>query len=480
VWELRPGPSPVWTTIPLVLDGSHRPLVILYRGPNLMILTSKSELMQWNGSVLYRRRQLESIGPMIRETGLDSLTLASPNGKLDIIYPLGVASIPLPHIVKGLRLAGRHDSSRLVVVGEGVVLAYDLAAMLPKLIPVPGNTDAVFAGDDKLLTITNIAFGKWQWLDLATNKTIDIEEMQGLPSIVSIDAITGRVLVREEHPNQRGPNQRLVLLRVDRPERDVIAEAPKVWGRLIGGDSIVFEMGDGRLFARTGTKDPREVAKLDGAVRGLVELGDTGFAASSSGGEVVRMDLATGKLERARVAVGTRGFVASDDKNRVVIIEDARLSVWDTAVTLIRTFDKPIRGIDSIAGGVVVHFDDHEAQIIELVPNATPHRLMPFARRPPVTDAKGTLMAGLGTAQQLTILELPARARWTVPNHFAALANVLTISPFTRKIVQGHNDGLALWQLPAADGDLKSWLESQSNAAVDRDGVLAWPWQLPP
>jgi hypothetical protein len=480
VFELRPGPQPVWTEIPLELEGSHRPLVIMYRGSDLMLLTSKSELLQWNGRVLYRRKQFDSIGPMIRETGLESLALATPNGKLEVIYPLGVASIPLPHIVKGLRLAGRHDSSRLVVVGEGVLLTYDLAAMLPKQIAVPGNTDAIFAGDDKLLTITSVAYGKWHWLDLVTYKSIAIDELQGMPMIVSVDPIGGRILVRETGPGPQGLVQRLVVLRVDRPERDVVAEAAKIWGRLIGGDTVVFEMGDGRLFARTGSKDPREVAKLDGAVRGLVDLGDHGFAASSSGGEVVRMDLRSGKLERVRVAVGTRGFVAADQGNRVVIIEDARLSLWDTAVTPIATFDKPIIGIDSIVGGVVVHFDDHEAQILDLKPNATPHRLMPFARRSPVVDAKGTLMAGLGTAQQLTILELPSRARWTVPNHFAALTKVLSVSPYTRKIVQGHNEGLALWQLPAADGDLKSWLESQSNALVDRDGVLAWPWQLPP
>jgi len=481
VFELKPTAQPTWTEIPLGLEGpSVRPLIIMYRGDELEVLTSKFELLAWTGKYVYRRKQLDNISPAIREIGLDSIVLATAAGKLDVVYSLGVASIPLPHVTKGLRIAGRPSFSRFVVAAEGVLLAYDIASLLPKWLPTPGNTDAIFVGDDKLLTMTSITLGVWQWRDVLTNKTVTIEELQGLASILAVDAAGGRVLVREDLPAPGNERQQLVLLRVDRPERDVIAEAPKIWGRLIGGDNVVFEMGDGRVFARKGTKDPRQVAKLEGMIRGIVDLGDEKLAANSAGGEIVRIDLRTDKIERIQRPAAKRSFVASDHKHRVVLVEDNRLSLWEgPTITPIATFDKPIYATDAVAGGIVAHFDDFEAQIVELVPNAKPHRLMPFAKRSPVIDTNGTLMVGLGNAQQLTVLELPARARWTVPNHFMALTNVLTVSPYSRRVVQGHGDGLSMWQLPSADGDLRSWLEAQTNAVVDRDGVLAWPWQVP-
>ncbi|MEJ7599989.1 MAG: hypothetical protein WKG01_18930, partial [Kofleriaceae bacterium] len=475
-----PAQRTTWSEVPLVRDSPHlRPLAIMYRGDELQVITSKFELLTWNGKTLWRRKQLESIGPTFREIGAGALLIGTASGKLDVLYPLGVASIPLPHIVRSPRVAGSPDSTRFVLVGEGVVLTYDVAALLPKLLPMAANTDAVFVGDDRLLSLTSIVLGTWEWRDVVSGKSILIDPLEGLPSILHVDPTSGRVLVRQETPSVNQPSQRLALLRVDRPEVELIAEAPKLWGRLVGEDQVVFDKGDGRLFVRKGQLAPREVVKLEGAIRGLVSLDGERFAASSSAGEVVRMDLRTDKVERITVPVGTRGFVGTDRAHRVVIVEDNRLFVWDRTVTQVATFDKPVSGMDVIAGGVVVHFDDHEAQLVDLDASSKPHRLMPFARRAPVVDANGTLLVGLGNSQQLTLVELPARARWTVPMHFTPLSNILTVSPYTRRIVQGHNDGLVMWQLPSADGDLRSWLEAQTNAVVDGDGVLAWPWQVP-
>jgi hypothetical protein len=41
-------------------------------------------------------------------------------------------------------------------------------------------------------------------------------------------------------------------------------------------------------------------------------------------------------------------------------------------------------------------------------------------------------------------------------------------------------DQLVIWQLPrASEADFAAWLDDQTNATIDTNGELLWPWQTP-
>src|SRR5262249_50011282 len=151
----------------------------------------------------------------------------------------------------------------------------------------PPGMEASFVDDRTLLASRGVSLD-WQWLDIETGASTPFTyEAAGLPMVTQIDATSGRVLVREV----AGPVQRLLLFRRGSPDVRVVGEGRAVWGRLLPGDAIVFAVGDGRLFARVAEDGPREVAKLDGIAENAVALGYRRFAAHSSSGEIVRVDL---------------------------------------------------------------------------------------------------------------------------------------------------------------------------------------------
>src|SRR3954463_6367284 len=160
---------------------------------------------------------------------------------------------------------------------------------------------ALFADDDTVLAWRNVD-QDWQWIDLRTGVRTKIPyDLRGLPSVIDVDPIAGRVLIRED----MGPETRLVLLTKGKTTRSIVsAGGPQPWGRLVAGNAMVFGPGDGRVFAKVGDEEPREGGKLDGHAIAAVGLGPLSFAAVSDGGELVRGNLANGAVERGNVASG--------------------------------------------------------------------------------------------------------------------------------------------------------------------------------
>ncbi|HWO19143.1 MAG TPA: serine/threonine-protein kinase [Kofleriaceae bacterium] len=475
----RPASAPAWIEVPLELPKTHRVLDLVYRGEELDMWASTGALLAWNGKRVFQRLQVDKITSGMYVAGGDTLILPGVDGKLHFLNDIVRGTLRLPSVVPHPRLAAHRGSRRLMVAGDGVILGLDLASVVPRAVPQPMGLVAWFVDDHTLLGSLNI---DWQWIDLETGAARPITYLpHGVPLLGQIDAPTGRVLVREG----MGPAQRLILLQKGATESRVVAEGRAVWGRLIAGDTIVFGVGDGRVLAQVGTAEPREVAKLDGAAQSAIGLGHRRFAAHSSGGELVRSDLATDELTRAHVGGRPEAFVETDGAGRVLIADERRLLLWDGAVSELARFEKPIGSIDPYEGGVVVHLSDFEAQALELSPAAgasasVPVRLLPPSKRSAAVSADGKLLAGLGPSQEVTIVELPARARWTLPVLFeaSAMLPVLTLSPSSRRLVQNTDRHLVIWTLPQAGADLGAWLDELTNATID-GGVLAWPWQRP-
>ena len=466
-----PAAGPAWTELPLGLPSPHRVMDLIYRGDELDLWATNGALLAWNGQRVFTRAQLDRIENRLYVAGGDTVIAARGDGKLHFVSELAQGTLHLPGVVRRSRIAARPGSPRLIVVGDGIIVGFDLTSAIPRALPMPVGMEASFVDEHTVLASQGINI-EWQWLDLATGASKKFRHLPGgLPSVSEIDAASGRVLVREI-----GPTQRLLLFRKGSSEVRVVAEGRAAWGRLLPGDAIVYGIGDGRLFAQIEGGEPREVVKLDGVAEGAVSLGYRRFAAHGSGGELVRYDLVTDNLERTRVTLGTSGFVAADSTGRVLVVEGNQLLVWDGAVTELAKLDKPIRQLEPYDGGALLHLSDLEVQTIELRPGAAPHRLLPPGKRPAVTSYDGKLVIGLGNAQQVTVAELPSRARWTLPVLFRA-NDVLSVSPTSRWLLQGSAYHFALWTLPQAGPDLAVWLEGMTNATVDGDGVLAWPWQ---
>jgi hypothetical protein len=465
-----PGQGPVWTELPLALAPPLRVVDLVYRGDELNMWASSGALLGWNGVRVFTRAQLERIENGLHAAG-DVVIASAGDGKLQFVGDPTRGTLRLPGVVRRSRIAARAGSSRLAVVGDGIVVGFDLAAALPRVLPMPIGMEARFVDDHTVLASRGIDI-ELQWLDLATGAAQKFRHLpRGLPSVIGIDAAAGRVLVHEH-----AGTQRLLLFRKGSPEVRVIAEGRRVWGRLVPGDAIVYSVGDGGLFAVVEGSAPREVAKLDGGAAGATSLGYRRFAAFGEGGEIVRGDLVTGELERTRVQLGPNGFVAADITGRVLVVDEHRISAWEGAVTELAKLDKPIRQLDPFDGGVLVRLADLEVRTLELRPGAAPHRLLPPGKRPPLVSGDGRLVIGLGNGQQVMVAELPSRARWTLPVLYDA-NDVLSVSATSRWVLQGSARHFAVWQLPQAGPDLAGWLDGLTNATIDDDGVLAWPWQ---
>jgi hypothetical protein len=244
-------------------------------------------------------------------------------------------------------------------------------------------------------------------------------------------------------------------------------------------DTVLFGVGDNRLFAITGDAPappgtpPPEIAKLDGTAVAAVGLGGTRFAALSSTGEVVRGDLADRSLARARLPAAAHHVVAGDRTGRVVLAADNRLLLWDRDVVELAALDKPIARIAPIDDGVLLELSDFSMVRTALVAGAPIRSILPPSSRPPLVSADGRLVVGESVNGQVIVVEIPTQATWELPAYYGSF-DLHSISPTTRRFVHGGFGQLALWTLPLAPPELRAWLDERTNAATNSDHQLVW------
>ncbi len=478
VLECRLGDVAAWTELPAPAPAPARVIDLVYRGEELTLVATTGAVIAWTGERLFTRMQLERLSSRMYVAAGGTLLVPGVDGKVHFLNDAVRGTLHLPSVVPRAKFAAKPGARRLMVAGDGVIVGFDLGAVVPHVLPQPVGMEAVFV-DDRTLLATRGGSLEWHWMDAETGATTTFpHQPRGMPAITDIDAASGRVLVRES----LGAPERLLLFRKGSPEVRVVAEGRSAWGRLVPGDAIVYALGDGRLFARIGDGEPREVAKLDGVVESAVGLGYRRFAAYSSGGELVRGDLASGDLERARVPGDANGFVAADQTGRVLIAHGARLLAWDGAIIELAKLDRRISQLAPYDGGVALHLPDFEVQALELGPGPDPRpdprpvRVLPPGKRSAQHSFDSKLVVGLGPMQQVSVVELPSRARWTLPLLFDA-ADLLSVSPSARKVLQGTHRHFVIWTLPQAGPELGPWLDELTNATIDDGGVIAWPWQ---
>jgi hypothetical protein len=109
-----------------------------------------------------------------------------------------------------------------------------------------------------------------------------------------------------------------------------------------------------------------------------------------------------------------------------------------------------------------------------------PTRIVGASSQSPLVSADGRLVVAQSVNAQVVIAELTAtsHATWDLPVYFSAL-DLLSIAPTTRRFVQGGLSSVVLWTLPLAADELRPWLDAHTNAIIDGEHGLTWPWQRP-
>jgi hypothetical protein len=470
--ECTLDPAPACTDIPFLAHAPHRPVVVVYRGARPVFFQSNGELLAWSRGALHRLGTVERMTGGMHATGDETVLVGGSDGKLHWINELGKGSLVLPQVPRNLRVAARPDTTRIAVIAESTVLVYDLRTVIPRRFAMAGKT-ALFIDDDTLLLVEPHDLA---WLDLPTGAITPIATQATLPVVLDIDDASGRVLIAYVHP--RGMTIELLRRGSGTGEIVVATEPPRQpWARLVRPDAVIFGIDDGKVHGKVGGEPAKQVATIDGSVRHSVALGDHRYAVHGSTGEVLRGDLRTGAIDRTRVAMGGGALLASDERGRVLLVGDNRVLVWDGQVSEIARFDKSIQRIERVAGGIAVFLADNETYVVRLPVAGPPHRVLAGSPVPPAISADGTLLVALGTSRTTGIVELPSLARWSLPAIDAHVPSV-HVSPTTRRVLQHVGSGFVVWQLPHVDSDLAGWLDTQSNATLDSDNVLAWPWQV--
>jgi hypothetical protein len=238
---------------------------------------------------------------------------------------------------------------------------------------------------------------------------------------------------------------------------------------------VVYGIGDGRVFTSIGDQAAREIVKLSGVADSAAPIDHLRVAVHSSSGELARVDLASGRIERAQAIAGTAGFVLGMPSGVVVIAEDDRVLMWDTAVVQLAKFEQRVKRLARLHDAVAVTLADNETHVLELRVGAAPVRVFAPGRSTPRASDGGDVLVGLDNVDQLEVVELPSRARWTVPAPHTHSRDI-ELSSGGRRVYQRLVDHGLIWQLPRAPvHDFGAWIDRHTNARVDRDGELIWP-----
>jgi hypothetical protein len=294
-----------------------------------------------------------------------------------------------------------------------------------------------------------------------------------------VDPAIGRVLLTELRPAGR---RDLIVRGGAAPVVVIDTWEDHAWARLVEGDAVAYGSGDGRVFARIGAGPARLVATLGAAVREAFAIDRLAIVVLGTDGEVTRIDLATGRATPIGLPRAIDGHIVSDRLGHLYVFGDRAVQRWDGARLVdVARFDRTIDYVFAVAGALVVKLDNGELHLATVDPAAprAPRRIMGTLAEIPLPSADGRLAILRGSRQQLAVLEIPSGVMWWLPA-LVSMTSAVAVSPTARRVAQSTHDGLAVWQLPLVGADYAAWLDAQTNATVDRDGVLVWPWQTAP
>ena len=473
---------PTTKPVELVRDGGawiDRPVAtrahafgMAYRGSRLEAMTTDGVQIFDRGRYMGRREL--PVSAFAAELAHDTEVVESDGGVLAFFNDSVSGTLALPVALRDLRLAGRRGKTRLVVAGEGRVLVYDLADVLPRFVPKDGMFAGAFGDRDSMLLWPGGDMAGFSWWNVATGTHVELDDkMSPLAGLIDRDPADGRMLIYDRVDNKTA---KLDLVRVGQHTVQTLGHAGITLFGVLTAEGVLFGEGIGSrvLYSEHGG-EPHELAKVDGGVAYVRVLDRRRFAALGKSGELVRGDIAGGALERTRIAATSDTLISATSSGDVVIATGVRLDVWATGgmIRPLAVLPRPITRVEAAGDGLVVGLEDNSMFYVE--PSGRPHEIVAPSSFPSVVGGHGSWLATPGATGQIEIVELPAMAHWSLPRLFT-LSGSIEVSPTGRRLAAASPSGFQVIDLldPATGSDLAAWIDDHTNAFESPDGALGW------
>ncbi|HEY0253307.1 MAG TPA: serine/threonine-protein kinase [Kofleriaceae bacterium] len=462
-----------WREDPLPATEIGFPLTGYYRANLYHVIVAGSVLHFSKGKLLYATPVVEFNSTLVEDVADELEINASRDGTLHVAGGPYDLHIHMPVALSEPHLAGHKGQTRFVAVGDGIVLIYDLAEMLPRLYEKNGEMSGLFMDDDTLLMWPDDVISFYS-RDLKTGAVATFKH-EFFPGtfVRSVDPATGRVLLLS--PTRDGQSQLVELQKPDKVR--VYGSGHAIEARLAQKGFITAHDTDPRVLYAEGDQKPRELIKVEGGVQSVVTLSPNRYAALGRSGELVRGDTDGGSVERMHVDIDANAFVAVDAHDRILVAARTKLFVWDTGLRPIAELPRAIAATEKVHGGILVSLDNNAAVFLDEA--GKQHDVVGPSTTPPWVGGGGSFVATAGSGGQLTIIEVPSLSRWTLPQFYSTSAAMLVGAPNKRRLMQAVMPYVAVYDLPEITGELSTWLDAQTNAFESIDGIVSWPWLRP-
>ena len=445
-----------------------------YRGGRLEVLTTDGVQIFDRGRYLGRRDLPAS--PFAAQLAYDTEAVDAGGGAIAFFNDNVSGSLALPVALRIVRLAARRDHTRLVVAGEGRVLVYDFADLLPRFVPKDGMFEGAFADRDSMLLWPSRDMTGFSWWNVMTGNRVELDDqLSPFAELRDRDPADGRMLIYDRIDDKTA---KLDLVRVGQHAVQALVRAGVTLFGVLAPDGVLLAeaIGSRVLYSDHGGP-PRELAKVDGGVAFLRVLDRRRFAALGKSGELVRGDLVGGALERTRIAATSDTLISATSAGDVVIATGTRLDVWSTGGVIrpLAVLPRPITHAAASGDGLVVGLEDNSMFYVE--PSGRPHEVVAPSSFPSVLGGHGGWLATPGANGQIEIVELPAMAHWSLPRLFT-LSGQIEVSPTARRLAAASPSGFQVIDLldagDSGGSDLSAWIDGHTNAFVGPDGALGW------
>jgi hypothetical protein len=384
-----------------------------------------------------------------------ALCVAHSDGLIRVVHPTGVVELHAG-VHSSLRLAATPEA--LAVSGHGAILVWQLASLLPRLVPMPpGATVRAVAGEAAILQDNE------QVLTMALDDgtVTPLGPSRPFSRLLIDEGASDRVLLLES-------DGRLVLLSEGRPRALLQLEVgAATW---IGRDRILLSKHDGQLVELDLSAERLEILVPE-LPDGVMLAGRGSWRAVLTRSRVWRLDRASGREESHELSAQTLELA---DSGVVYLSQGERILSWPPGgtPTELARLESPPRSMLAHHLGVLVVTADNSLIRVARSGAAPPELILARSGFSPRLTPDGRFALGrLGA--DLVVVDVELGRSWSRP----AMGDSHALSDDGRVLVSGRQGLLAVWrdEVPGDPRQLQEWLARATNAMVGRTGKVAWP-----